>query len=80
VQTFPANPLIGNGRGIENTPNPQRRVSAAMADPVLFCRCRGFVLGAALLHAMEVDDLAHDGILRCLIRTHNREETNGQHD
>jgi len=27
VQTFPANPLIDNGRGIENTPNPRRRVS-----------------------------------------------------
>ena len=26
VQTFPANPLIDNGRGIENTPNPRRRV------------------------------------------------------
>jgi hypothetical protein len=26
VQTFPANPLIGNGRQIENTPNPRRRV------------------------------------------------------
>jgi AbrB family looped-hinge helix DNA binding protein len=28
VQTFPANPLIGNGRGIENTPNPRRRAKA----------------------------------------------------
>jgi transposase len=27
VQTFPANPLIGNGRGIANTPNPRRRTS-----------------------------------------------------
>jgi len=26
VQTFPANPLIDNERGIENTPNPRRRV------------------------------------------------------
>jgi len=28
VQTFPANPLIGNGRTIENTPNPRRRAKA----------------------------------------------------
>ena len=27
VQTFPTNPLIGNGRETENTPNPRRRVS-----------------------------------------------------
>jgi hypothetical protein len=25
VQTFPNNPLINNGRGIENYPNPRRR-------------------------------------------------------
>ena len=30
VQTFPANPLIGNGRGIENTPNPRRRAKQLM--------------------------------------------------
>jgi len=29
VQTFPDNPLIGNGRGTENTPNPRRRVNQA---------------------------------------------------
>jgi DNA invertase Pin-like site-specific DNA recombinase len=28
VQTFPTNPLIGNRRGIENTPNPRRRATA----------------------------------------------------
>jgi hypothetical protein len=31
VQTFPANPLIGNGRRIENPPNPRRRANAARA-------------------------------------------------
>ena len=40
VQTFPANPLIGNGRGIENTPNPRRRAR------VLICR-RGDADGPA---------------------------------
>jgi hypothetical protein len=29
VQTLPANPLTNNGRGIENTPNPRRRVSGS---------------------------------------------------
>ena len=28
MQTFPANPFIGNGRQIENTPNPRRRAKA----------------------------------------------------
>jgi GT2 family glycosyltransferase len=32
VQTFPANPLIGNGRGIKNFPNPRRRVRANAAS------------------------------------------------
>jgi hypothetical protein len=32
VQTFPANPLIGNGCGIANTPNPRRRVKARSPD------------------------------------------------
>ena len=27
MQTFPANPLIGNGRGVENTPHPRRRAA-----------------------------------------------------
>jgi hypothetical protein len=27
VQTFQANPLIGNGRGIEKSLNPRRRTS-----------------------------------------------------
>ena len=31
VQTFPANPLIDNGRGIENTPNPRRRARETFA-------------------------------------------------
>ena len=37
VQTFPANPLIGNGRGIENTPNPRRRARPALAQKIAGC-------------------------------------------
>jgi hypothetical protein len=29
VQTFPTDPLIGNGRETENTPNPRRRARSA---------------------------------------------------
>jgi uncharacterized protein YjbI with pentapeptide repeats len=32
VQTFSANPLISNGRQIENTPNPRRRANLQGAD------------------------------------------------
>ena len=33
VQIFPANPLISNGRGIENTPNPRRRARLCGRNP-----------------------------------------------
>ena len=37
MQTFPTNPLIGNGRETENTPNPRRRVKVKLLCDGLMC-------------------------------------------
>ena len=50
-------------------------LGATMSHAVLLGRRRPLPAVAPLLHAMEVDDLAHAAILRSRDRTHNREGT-----
>jgi DNA polymerase-1 len=58
VQTYPANPLISNGRVIENTPNPRRRASGRLS----FQQCCNF----------PVQGICADAMLRAIALVHRR--------
>ena len=58
MQTSPSNPLIDNGRAIENKPNPRRRASAGVVRPMTVNELarNGLDLSCDVIYAQDLPD------------------------